>query len=57
MKITKKSLTIAGTELTFEQGKFAAQATSAVTARYGDSVVFASVVVGREDKTKDYFPL
>lgn len=57
MKTTKKSLNIAGTELTFEYGKFAAQATSAVTARYGDSVVFASVVVGREDKTKDYFPL
>lgn len=57
MKTTKKSLDIAGTELTFEYGKFAAQATSAVTARYGDSVVFASVVVGREDKTKDYFPL
>lgn len=57
MKTTKKSLDIAGTELTFEYGKFAAQATSAITARYGDSVVFASVVVGREDKTKDYFPL
>ena len=52
-----KTLNIAGTPLTFEYGKFAAQATSAVTARYGDSVVFASVVIGREDKTKDYFPL
>ena len=52
-----KTLNIAGSPLTFEYGKFAAQATSAVTARYGDSVVFASVVIGREDKTKDYFPL
>jgi len=41
----------------FEVGRLAQQATSSVVARYGDSVVFASVVMGREDLTKDYFPL
>lgn len=56
-KIVSKSLDVAGRSLSFEYGKFAQQATSAIVARYGDSVVFASVVIGREDLTKDYFPL
>ena len=52
-----KTLDIAGSTLTFETGKLAGQATSSVVARYGDSVILAAVTVGREDKTKDYFPL
>ena len=54
--MTKKSLTIASSELSFETGKLAGQASASVVARYGDSVVLAAVTVGREDKTKDYFP-
>lgn len=57
MKIVTKSVELAGRTLSFEVGRLAQQATSAVLARYGDSVVLASVVIGREDKTKDYFPL
>src|SRR3989304_6095189 len=57
MKLVSKSIEIAGRTLSFEFGKFSQQAPSAVVARYGDSVVFASVVMGREDLTKDYFPL
>ncbi len=57
MKVVTKSAEIAGRTLSFETGKLAQQATGSVVARYGDSVVLASVVVGREDKTKDYFPL
>jgi len=56
-KIVSKSIEIAGRTLSFQFGKLAQQATSAVVARYGDSVVFASVVMGREDLSKDYFPL
>src|SRR3990167_8698103 len=56
-KIASKSAEIAGRTLMFEVGRLAQQATSSVVARYGDSVVFASVVMGREDLTKDYFPL
>lgn len=56
-QIVIKSVDIAGSQLSFEVGKLAPQATSAVLARYGDSTVLASVVIGREDKTKDYFPL
>src|SRR3989344_717154 len=57
MKLVSKSIEVAGRTLSFEFGKFAQQATSAVVARYGDSVIFASVVMGKEDLTKDYFPL
>lgn len=57
MKLVSKTLEIAGRTLSFEFGKLAQQATSSVVARYGDSTVFASVVMGREDLTKDYFPL
>ena len=56
-KIVSKSIEIAGRTLSFQFGALAQQATSAVVARYGDSVVFASVVMGREDLSKDYFPL
>jgi len=52
-----KTLDIAGSQLSFEVGKLAGQAASSVVARYGDSVILAAVTVGREDKTKDYFPL
>jgi polyribonucleotide nucleotidyltransferase len=57
MKIITESLELAGRTLTLEVGRLAAQATSAVLARYGDSVVLATVVVGNEDTKKDYFPL
>lgn len=57
MKLVSKSIEISGRTLSFEFGKFAQQATSAVVTRYGDSVIFASVVMGKEDLTKDYFPL
>src|SRR3989337_1509380 len=57
MKIITESFELAGRTLTLEVGRLAAQATSAVLARYGDSVVLATVVVGNEDTKKDYFPL
>lgn len=57
MKVVTKSGEVAGRTLSFETGRLAQQATAAVEARYGDSVVLAAVTIGREDKTKDYFPL
>ncbi len=57
MKVVTKSIELAGRTLSFEVGRLAQHATSAVMARYGDWVVFASVVMGREDLTKDYLPL
>ncbi|MBI2587595.1 polyribonucleotide nucleotidyltransferase, partial [Candidatus Amesbacteria bacterium] len=57
MKITTKSLELAGRTLTLEVGKYAQQATSAVYARYGDTSLLATVVAGQQDSQKDYFPL
>jgi polyribonucleotide nucleotidyltransferase len=47
MKITTKSVELEGRTLSLEVGRLAQQATSAVLARYGDTVVLANVVVGK----------
>lgn len=57
MKVVTKSTDLAGRTLSFEVGRLAGQATSSVLARYGDSVVLATVVIGQEDNKKDHFPL
>ena len=54
---TKKELTIAGRPFTFEFGTLAPQAESAVLARYGDTVVLATVAVSKRDTDLSYFPL
>ncbi len=43
--------------LTLEVGRFAEQATAAVLARYGDTMVIATVVSSPKESTLDYFPL
>src|SRR3989344_3550995 len=57
MKITTKSIEIGGRTLTLEVGRFAQQATSAVLARYGDTMVIATVVASPRESNLDYFPL
>src|SRR3989344_6081006 len=57
MKIVKKSLDIGGRQLVFEVGRFAEQATSAVLAQYGDTMVLATVVAGGQRPDLGYFPL
>lgn len=57
MKFTSKSLLLGGKTLTFETGKWAQQATAAIRAQLGDTVVLATVVVGREREDLGYFPL
>lgn len=57
MKIISKSVEIGGKTLTLEFGRFAAQATSAVIARYGDTMVLATVVAANPREDLDYFPL
>ena len=53
-----KSLEIAGRTLTLETGLIAQQASGAVTVRYGDTLLLATVVGAREAKdTAAYFPL
>ena len=46
-----------GGELILESGKLAGLASGAVTARFGDTVVLATCVVGTKPVEMDYFPL
>ncbi|MER3523161.1 MAG: polyribonucleotide nucleotidyltransferase [Ignavibacteria bacterium] len=53
-----KEVTIGGKPFTIETGRFAKQADGAVMARYGDTMVLATVVAAKEEKEGfDYFPL
>lgn len=57
MKIVSKSVEIGGRTLTFEVGRFAQQASAAVLARYGDTMVLVTVVASKEISKLNYFPL
>src|SRR3989338_928411 len=52
-----KRIEIGGRSLTLEVGRFAQQATAAVLARYGDTMVIATVVASTRETNLDYFPL
>ncbi len=57
MKVTKE-VTIGGKNLSLETGRFAKQADGSVMARFGDTMVLATVVAQKEEKAGlDYFPL
>ncbi len=43
--------------INLESGKFAPQANASVMATYGNTKVLATVVLGKTDETRDYFPL
>jgi polyribonucleotide nucleotidyltransferase len=51
------SAEIAGRTLTIETGRLAEQASGAVTVRYGDTVLLATVVGGEAREGVDFFPL
>ncbi len=53
----KKTIQFGGKPLTISTGKLASQATSAVMAQHGETVVFATVVRGNVKDDLDYFPL
>jgi len=57
MKIISKSIEIGGRNLVLEVGRLAGQANGAVTARYGDTMVLATVVSSQAREELDYFPL
>ncbi|GAB4425346.1 MAG: polyribonucleotide nucleotidyltransferase [Chloroflexi bacterium OHK40] len=57
-KIFSVSAEIAGRTLTLEAGRFAEQADGAVTVRYGDTMLLATVVGAKEPREGvDFFPL
>ena len=57
MKLVEKSIEVGGRTLTLEVGRFAEQATAAVLARYGDTMVLATVVASAAKTELSYFPL
>jgi len=57
MDIKTQTINIGGQDLVLETGRFAEQAGAAVTATYGDTVVFVAVVMGRANEALGYFPL
>lgn len=57
MKIISKTADIAGKTLTLEVGRFAEQASAAVLARMGDTMVHVTVTASGKETTLDYFPL
>jgi polyribonucleotide nucleotidyltransferase len=57
MAIVKVEREIAGKVLSLETGKMARQAHGAVTVRYGDTVVLATVLAAPSTRDLDFFPL
>jgi len=57
MKKIEKSIELGGRKLTLTTGTVAEQASSAILAKYGDTVVLATVVASKTDTSLDYFPL
>lgn len=57
MAIISKSCELGGRLLTLETGRLAPQATGAVLACYGETMVLATVVRGEENPNLGYFPL
>lgn len=56
-KIVKKEMDLAGRKLSLETGLYAPQTNRAVFARYGDTVVLATVVANEPSMEPDFFPL
>ena len=57
MKLVKKSIEVGGRTLSLEVGRFAEQASAAVVAQYGETIVLATVTASGRETTLDYFPL
>jgi len=57
MKLVKKSVEVGGRTLSLEVGRYAEQASAAVVAQYGDTMVLAAVTASSKETTLDYFPL
>lgn len=55
--MTQKSVEIGNSTITLEVGRFAEQASAAVVARCGDTMVLAAVTASSRETTLDYFPL
>lgn len=59
MKLNRKTYTtkLNGEDVVLEISELAGQANAAVVGRHGNTTVLATVVIGKEDKGGDFFPL
>lgn len=53
----QKDIIIGDKKITLSTGKLAPQTNASVVAQYGSTVILATVIMGKLDESKDYFPL
>ncbi len=57
MKMYTKDILVGDKKITLSTGKIAPQTNASVVAQYGNTTVLATVLMGKTDESKDYFPL
>ncbi|MDD3002374.1 MAG: polyribonucleotide nucleotidyltransferase [Candidatus Shapirobacteria bacterium] len=57
MEINTKEILVGDKKITLSTGKLAPQTNASVVAQYGNTTVLATVLMGKTDDSKDYFPL
>ncbi|MDD2482836.1 MAG: polyribonucleotide nucleotidyltransferase [Candidatus Shapirobacteria bacterium] len=57
MEMYTKDILVGGKKITLQTGKLAPQTNASVVAQYGNTTVLATVIMGKTDDSKDYFPL
>ncbi|MBP6866915.1 polyribonucleotide nucleotidyltransferase [Candidatus Shapirobacteria bacterium] len=57
MKMYTQDILVGDKKISLSTGKLAPQTNASVVAQFGDTVVLATVLMGKLDETKDYFPL
>ncbi len=57
MEMNTKDILVGDKKITLSTGKLAPQTNASVVAQYGNTTVLATVLMGKTDDSKDYFPL
>jgi polyribonucleotide nucleotidyltransferase len=57
MEMYTKDILVGDKKITLSTGKLAPQTNASVVAQYGNTTVLATVIMGKTDDSKDYFPL
>ncbi|MFA7676023.1 MAG: polyribonucleotide nucleotidyltransferase, partial [Candidatus Shapirobacteria bacterium] len=57
MEMYTKDIQVGDKKITLSTGKLAPQTNASVVAQYGNTTVLATVIMGKTDDSKDYFPL
>ncbi len=57
MEMYTKDILVGDKKISLSTGKLAPQTNASVVAQYGNTTVLATVIMGKTDESKDYFPL